>query len=86
MWVAAGAWAGAQSGGQDDSAAMVRPLVGSTIPQVISLLGRPYSVVPLRETGGKLMFFENSRGDRFIIETDVSNHVIDAAVKHPEAR
>jgi len=43
-------------------------------------------VIPLRQTGGKLLFFENSHGDYYIIETDISQQVISAAVKHPENR
>jgi hypothetical protein len=78
-------WAGA--GGEDaDPVPIIRPLVGSTVPQVVRRLGRPFMVIPLRETGGKLMFFENPRGDRYVIETDVSERVIKAAVKHPENR
>jgi hypothetical protein len=68
------------------TAPIVRPLVGSTIPEIVEQLGHPFMVTPLRETGGKLMFFENERGDRFIIETDITGRVIDAVVKHPESR
>ncbi len=76
----------AAGAGDDDPVLIVRPLVGRTLDQVVEQFGRPFSVVPLRETGGKLLFFENSDGDRYIIETDGSNHVVDAAVKHPESR
>jgi hypothetical protein len=72
--------------GEDDPIPIIRPLVGRTIPEVVEQLGHPFFVIPLRETGGKLMFFENSHGDKYIIETDISNHVVDAAVKHPESR
>jgi hypothetical protein len=65
---------------------IIRPLVGRTIPEVVQQLGHPYFVVPLRETGGKLMFFENAHGDRYVIETDGTGIVVDAAVKHPESR
>jgi hypothetical protein len=78
-------WAG-PGGSGDDPIPIIRPLVGRTIPQVVEQLGHPFMVVPLRETGGKLMFFENSRGDRYIIETDGTGIVVDAAVKHPESR
>ncbi len=76
-------WAGS---GEADEVPIVRPLVGSTLPQVVRRLGRPYMVIPLRQTGGKLLFFENSHGDYYIIETDISQQVISAAVKHPENR
>jgi hypothetical protein len=78
-------WAG-PGGEADDPIPIIRPLKGRTIPQVVEQLGHPFFVEPLRETGGKLMFFENSHGDRYIIETDGSGIVIDAAVKHPESR
>lgn len=70
----------------NDPIPIIRPLVGRTIPEVVHQLGHPYFVVPLRETGGKLMFFENAHGDRYIIETDGTGVVVDAAVKHPESR
>lgn len=74
------------SGEANDPIPIIHPLVGRTIPQVVEQLGHPFFVEPLRESGGKLMFFENSRGDRYIIETDGSGIVVDAAVKHPESR
>jgi hypothetical protein len=77
----AGAGAGAE-----DSIPIVRPLVGRTIPEVVEQFGHPFFVVPLRETGGKLLFFETPHGEKFVIETDVTNHVVDAVVKHPESR
>jgi hypothetical protein len=70
----------------DDPIPIIRPLVGRTIPEVVEQLGHPFFVVPLRETGGKLMFFENAHGDRYVIETDGTGVVVDAAVKHPESR
>ncbi len=70
----------------DSSASIVRPLIGRTLPQVVAQFGKPIEAIPLRETGGKLLIFETSHGDRYVIETDVSNHVVDAAVKHPEPR
>ena len=67
-------------------APIVMPLVGRTLSQVGEKVGRPIEAVPLHETGGKLLIFETPRGDRYIIETDVSDRVVDAAVKHPENR
>jgi hypothetical protein len=81
--VAAPSWAG----NPDDYAVpIVRPMVGCTIAEIVEQLGRPFMSTPLRETGGKLMFFENAHGDRFIIETDGTGIVVDAVVKHPENR
>jgi hypothetical protein len=74
-------WAGPADA---DRVPIVRSLVGSTVPEVVRRLGRPYLVIPLRQTGGKLMFFENSHGDYYIIETNISQQVVSAAVKHPE--
>jgi len=79
------AWAG-PANEDADAGPTIRPLIGSTLPEVVRQLGHPFTVIPLRETGGKLLFFENSRGDRYIIETDVSQRVVSAAVKHPENR
>jgi hypothetical protein len=62
----------------------VMPLVGRTLDQVVEQYGRPIEAIPLFETGGRLLIFETPHGDRYIIETDVSGHVISAAVKHPE--
>jgi hypothetical protein len=78
-WAAPGATA-------DNAVPIVRPMVGCTIPEIVEQLGRPFFVTPLRETGGKLMFFENAHGDQFVIETDGTGIVIDAVVKHPENR
>ena len=72
--------------GAADAVPIVQPLVGRTLEQVVEQFGSPFNAIPLRETGGKLLFFENSDGDRYIIETDGTNHVIDAAVKHLENR
>ncbi|HKD69106.1 MAG TPA: hypothetical protein VKB84_19860 [Candidatus Binataceae bacterium] len=72
--------------GEADTMPFVRPLVGSTLEQVVEMLGRPFNVIPLRETDGKLLFFENRHGDEYVIETDGTNHVVQAAVKHPENR
>jgi hypothetical protein len=79
---AACGWA-QQSGG---GVPIVMPLMGRTLSQVVAQLGRPIEAIPLRETGGKLLIFENSQGDHYIIETDASNHVVEAAVKHPQGR
>ncbi|HXR35428.1 MAG TPA: hypothetical protein VN754_05740 [Candidatus Binataceae bacterium] len=81
--VAAPSWAGNPD---DNAVPIVRPMVGCTIPEIVEQLGRPFMTTPLRETGGKLMFFENAHGDQFIIETDGTGIVIDAVVKHPEGR
>ena len=82
---AAPSWA-ASGATNDNAVPIVRPMVGCTIPEIVEQLGRPFFVTPLRETGGKLMFFENAHGDQFIIETDGTGIVIDAVVKHPENR
>jgi hypothetical protein len=74
-------WAGQADA---DPVPIVRSLVGGTVPEVVRRLGRPYLVIPLRQTGGKLMFFENSHDDYYIIETNISQQVVSAAVKHPE--
>jgi hypothetical protein len=73
--------ASAQPG--DNNVPIIGPLIGRTLPQVVAQFGKPIEAIPLRETGGKLLIFESSHGDRYIIETDVSNHVVEAAVKHP---
>jgi len=65
---------------------LVRPLIGRTLSQVVEQFGRPVEAIPLFETGGRLFVFETPRGDRYIIETDLSRRVVDAAVKHPENR
>jgi hypothetical protein len=65
---------------------LVKPLVGRTVEQVVEQFGRPIEAIPLFETGGRLFVFETARGDRYIIETDVSRRVVDAAVKHPHNR
>jgi hypothetical protein len=78
-WAASGAI-------NDNAVPIVRPMVGCTIAEIVEQLGRPFFVTPLRETGGKLMFFENAHGDQFVIETDGTGIVIDAVVKHPENR
>jgi hypothetical protein len=83
--LAATSWA-AQRARDDNAVPIVRPMIGSTIPQIVRRLGRPFMVTPLRQTGGKLMFFENAHGDQFIIETDGTGIVVDAVVKHPEGR
>jgi len=70
----------------DDQVPIIMPLVGRTLDQVVAQLGQPYEVFPLRETGGKLLMFENAHHDHYIIETDGTNHVVDAVVKHPESR
>jgi hypothetical protein len=75
-------WAGPDGGGDSYSMPIVRPLIGSTLPQIVQMLGHPFLVTPLRESGGKLLFFENSDGDKFVIETDGTDHVVDAYVKH----
>jgi hypothetical protein len=62
------------------------PLIGRTLSQVVEQFGRPIQATPLRETGGKLLIFESPHGDYYIIETDGTNHVVDAAVKHPVGR
>ncbi len=82
---AASSWAGPGATG-DNRVPIVRPMVGCTIPEIVDQLGQPFMVTPLRQTGGKLMFFENAHGDHFIIETDGSGIVVDAVVKHPENR
>lgn len=82
--LAAAGWAG--SGASDNAVPIVRPMVGCTIPEIVEQLGRPFMVTPLRQTGGKLLFFENAHGDHFIIETDGTGKVVDAVVKHPEGR
>ncbi len=74
----------AQPGGND--VAIVMPLVGRTLAQVVAQFGKPIEAIPLRETGGKLLVFETAHGDRYVIETDVSNRVVEAAVKHPQDR
>jgi hypothetical protein len=65
---------------------IVMPLIGRTLDQVVAQYGRPIEAIPLFETGGRLLIFETSHGDRYIIETDVSNRVVDAVAKHPENR
>jgi hypothetical protein len=80
---ASGASAGARG---DNAVPIVRPMVGCTVPEIVEQLGHPFLVTPLRQTGGKLMFFENERGDHFIIETDGTGIVIDAVVKHPQTK
>jgi hypothetical protein len=84
--VASLGWAGPDGVGNSYSLTIVRPLIGSTLPEIVQMLGHPFFVTPLRETGGKLMFFENSDGDKFVIETDETDHVVDAFVKHRESR
>jgi hypothetical protein len=76
----------ATDGLRDDQVPIIMPLVGRTLEQVVAQLGRPYEVFPLRETGGKLLMFENERHDHFIIETDGMGIVVDAYVKHPDGR
>jgi len=71
---------------RDDQVPIIMPLVGRTLDQVVAQLGHPYEVFPLRETGGKLLMFENARHDHFIIETDGMGIVVDAYVKHPDGR
>ncbi len=78
--------AAAQPQPTDNDDPIIMPLVGRTLPQVVAQFGKPIEAIPLRETGGKLLIFETPHGDRYIIETDISNHVVDAAVKHPESR
>lgn len=70
----------------DDQVPIVMPLVGRTLEQVVAQFGKPYEVFPLRETGGKLLMFENEHHDHYVIETDAFNIVISATVKHPENR
>jgi len=70
----------------DNDVPIVMPLIGRTLSQVVEQFGRPIEAIPLRETGGKLLIFESPHGDHYIIETDASNHVVDAAVKHPQGR
>ncbi len=65
---------------------IVRPMVGSTLDEIVAMLGKPFYVVPLRQTGGKLLFFESAHGDHYVIETDGAGTVVDAVVKHPEGR
>ncbi len=76
----------ATDGLRDDQVPIIMPLVGRTLEQVVAQLGHPYEVFPLRETGGKLMMFENARHDHFVIETDGTGIVVDAYVKHPVPR
>lgn len=78
--------AAVQAQPSDNNVPIIMPLVGRTLPQVVAQFGKPIEAIPLRETGGKLLIFETPHGDRYIIETDISNHVVDAAVKHPESR
>jgi hypothetical protein len=81
------AWAQLDTYGlRDDQVPIIMPLVGRTLEQVVAQLGRPYEVFPLRETGGKLLMFENGRHDHFIIETDGTGIVVEAYVKHPDDR
>jgi hypothetical protein len=70
------------SPGESDDGGFVKPLVGSTIPEVVRLLGKPIEAIPLRQTGGKLMIFETRQHDHYVIETDATGRVVDAAVKH----
>jgi hypothetical protein len=70
----------------EDAVPIVRPMVGSTLDEIVAMLGKPFYVVPLRQTGGKLLFFENAHGDHYVIETDGTGRVVDAVVKHPEGR
>ncbi len=76
--------AGAQQSTND--VPIVMPLKGRTLDQVVAQFGRPIEAIPLFETGGRLLIFETPHGDRYIIETDVSNRVVDAVAKHPENR
>jgi hypothetical protein len=64
----------------------VMPLKGRTLEQVVAQFGRPIEAIPLFETGGRLLIFESPHGDHYIIETDVSNRVVDAVATHPENR
>jgi hypothetical protein len=77
------AWAGAGVT-PDDSVPIIKPLVGSTLEEVVQRLGRPFQAFPLRETGGKLLFFETPNHDRFVIETGPGGIVVDAVVMHHE--
>ena len=76
----------AQSGGNPHGEAFVKPLIASTIPEIVRRFGNPIEAVPLRETGGKLYIFETPHHDYYVIETDIGGNVVDAVVKHPEGR
>ncbi|GEM_PF-4937859 len=69
-----------------NDAGIVTPLKGRTVEQMVAQYGRPIEAITLSETGGRLLIFVTPRGDRYVVETDVSGHVVSAAVKHPANR
>jgi hypothetical protein len=74
----------AQGHGRPRSEAYVKPLINSTIPELVRRFGEPIEAYPMTETGGKLYIFETPQHEYCIVETAIGGNIVDAVVKHAD--